>query len=232
MKIRINKFIASSGVVARRKADELIKNGAVWLNGKKASLGDIVDTETDHVIYHDREIVLEPDYIYYAVNKPKDVLSSVSDDRGRRVITDLVRSRVRLFPVGRLDYDSTGLILLTNDGELALKLTHPKFHLPKTYIVETNKLATPEQIEKLKGGVVIDAKRTHKAEITKLAGKNLRFTLYEGRKRQIKEMCKALGLMVVSLERVKIGPIELGSLKPGSYRALTPQEIESLKSAR
>ena len=164
--MRINKFISESGVASRRKADELIVNGSVLINGKKAKLGDDVDINNDHVVVEGKTISVIKKYDYYIMNKPKGYISSVKDDKGRKTVMDLLPPNIkRLFPVGRLDYDSEGLLILTNDGELTYKLTHPKNEIPKTYLVKTEKPVSNEDLIKLRSGVIIDGVRTKKSNI-------------------------------------------------------------------
>lgn len=230
MTMRINKYLSQSGVCSRRKADELILSKNVKINGRVAGVGDLVEEGVDNVEVNGNTIMLSDKNIYIALNKPLNVLSSVTDDRGRTTVCDLIDSKEKLFPVGRLDYNSTGLILLTNDGDLAQKITHPKYHLAKTYQVVVNKQIIMADLNKLHEGVVLEGKITAKADVKKTGGTTFDITLYQGLKRQIREMCKVLGYEVESIHRIKIGPVEIGKLKSGEYRNLTNKEVQKLKN--
>ncbi|MFA6007853.1 MAG: pseudouridine synthase [Candidatus Shapirobacteria bacterium] len=210
--MRLNKFLASTGVASRRGADKLIEQGLVSINGKVAKLGDKVSGQ-EKILVKDQTIKSAEAKEYIMLYKPVGIVSTASDEMGRQKVVDLVKSKNRLYPVGRLDIDSEGLILLTNDGDLALKLTHPKFHLEKEYEVSTDKN--------------IDIKRI-KTGINKIirANKNkMSLVMYEGKKRQIRMMCWEAGLRVRTLKRVRIGNLNLGDLEPGEWRNLTKQEI-------
>ncbi|MBQ9513459.1 MAG: rRNA pseudouridine synthase [Clostridia bacterium] len=231
--MRINKFISESGVASRRKADELIVNGSVLINGKKAKLGDDVDINNDHVVVEGKTISVIKKYDYYIMNKPKGYISSVKDDKGRKTVMDLLPPNIkRLFPVGRLDYDSEGLLILTNDGELTYKLTHPKNEIPKTYLVKTEKPVSNEDLIKLRSGVIIDGVRTKKSNIklieTTKAGSKLHITITEGRNRQVRKMFEAVNNCVDFLKRIKIGELTVSGLNRGEVRALTDFEINYL----
>ena len=172
--MRINKFLAESGVSSRRGADKLIEDGLVMINGKICSLGDDVE-EGDNVTVKGKKISLNKKYDYYIMNKPKGYITSVKDEKGRKTVMDLLPKNIkRLFPVGRLDYDSEGLLILTNDGDLTFKLTHPKNEVPKTYLVKTEKSITEEELSKLRSGVYIDGVKTKKCNI-KLIENNKEF---------------------------------------------------------
>ena len=233
--IRLNKYLAQLGVASRRQIDQITIGRRITINGRIAILGDKVDPENDTVVVDKKIISAQPQQlVYYALNKPKFILSTTSDDRGRQTVLKYVPKTPRVFPVGRLDFESTGLILLTNDGDLALKVTHPRYHLPKTYLVtvlgkvSTDKILQMEKGVKLDDGVTAPAKVS--VEPAKLNQTNFQITLYEGKKRQIRRMCAALHLHLLDLHRLSIGPVELGQLKPGDVRPLTPGEINRLKS--
>lgn len=231
--VRLNKYLASLGVASRRKVDDLTIAGRITINGKLAVPGDKVDPEIDKVIV-DKKIInpAPPKLVYYALNKPKYVLSTSRDDRGRDTVLNYVPPSPRVFPVGRLDYESTGLIILTNDGDLALRLTHPRYHLPKTYLVTVIGKISPEKIENLRRGVLLDDGLTApaKAEIMppQFDHPVLKITLFEGKKRQIRRMCAALKLHILDLHRLSIGPVELKKIAPGEFRELMFDEIKSL----
>lgn len=232
--MRLNKFIAASGITSRRKADQLIAAGEISLNGKVITeLGTEV-FENDIVTYKGQIINEEKSKIYLMLNKPPKYLSSVSDDRDRKTVIDLVKNTYseRLYPVGRLDYETEGLLILTNDGDITNKLTHPKHHIKKTYLVKTDKPITKEIVSNLENGVLIDDYMTKKAEL-KLDIKNnnqCEITIGEGRNRQVRKMFASQGLEVVYLKRLSMGDLKLGSLEIGKTRELTQKEISYLKS--
>ncbi len=231
--MRINKFIAESGVASRRVADNLIKEGAVKVNGKIAKLGDEIDEFNDHITVNGRPINKVKKYDYYIMNKPKGYICSVKDEKGRKTVMDLLPPTVkRLFPVGRLDYDTEGLLILTNDGDLTFKLTHPKNEIPKTYLVKTEKPVTIDDINKLKSGVVIDGVKTKKCNVKLIeslkTGSKLHITITEGKNRQVRKMIESIGNNVDFLKRIKIGDLMLTGLNRGEVRQLSPYEIDYL----
>jgi 23S rRNA pseudouridine2605 synthase len=233
---RLQKVLAHAGIASRRASEALIEQGRVTINGQTVTvLGTKVDPRRD-VVAVDGQQLPKPTQklIYLMLNKPRDVLTVASDNRGRRTVVDLVDVEERVYPVGRLDLRSEGLVLLTNDGELAEKLTHPRSHVEKEYLVlVTGRPTTPTLARWRRGSIEVEGKPTEKAvvERLKLEGDNtwLKIILTEGRKRQIREVAKALGHPVLRLERVRIGPIKLGHLKLGKWRRLSPAEVEQLK---
>lgn len=234
--VRLNRFLGLCGVTARRKADELIAEGRVRVNGEVVSeLGTQVDPETDVVTVAGRVVRLPQGFVYLVVNKPRGYLSSVSDDRGRRVVVDLIRIKERVYPVGRLDYDAEGLLLLTNDGELAHRLTHPRFGAERTYEVWLQASIGEQELEALKKGVVLSdgpAKPTRVKVLSDCAdGTLLQITLKEGRKREMKRMLERVGHRVRRLRRVSFANLCLGDLPEGEWCFLTEEEVESLKRA-
>ena len=231
--MRINKFLASSGVASRRGADELIKDGVVKINGKICSPGDEVDLSEDSVTVNGRPVNIVKKYDYYIMNKPKGYVCTVKDDKGRKTVMDLLPTNVkRLFPVGRLDYDTEGLLILTNDGDLTFKLTHPKNEVPKTYLVKTEKPVTDEDLAKLRSGVYIDGVKTKKCNVrlieTTKTGSKLHITITEGRNRQVRKMFEAVNNCVDFLKRIKIGDLTLSGLDRGEVRQLSAREIDYL----
>lgn len=233
MNIRLDKFLSNRGVASRRGVDIVLKRGWVRVNGVVVyEPGIRIDPEKDIVEIRGKKL-RQPCFEYYALNKPKGVISTALDEKGRESVVSLIRSKERLYPVGRLDKNTTGLILLTNDGELANKLTHPRYHVEKKYELIIDGLVTKKQIEKFKNGVDLEDGKTAPAHLKILSTneKNtiLQATLYEGRKRQIRRMCKTLGMRLVDLKRVQIGPLHIGKLKLGQYRKLTSKEIALLK---
>jgi 23S rRNA pseudouridine2605 synthase len=234
--VRLQKVIADSGLASRRKAEELIAQGRVTVNGQVVcELGTKVDPEKDHVKVDGRHLKPAPPQTFIMLNKPKNVVSTMSDPGGRSTIADLLPGvRMRVFPVGRLDFDSEGLMLLTNDGELAQRLLHPRHHVPKTYLIKVKGMLDGEDIEVLQKGVMLDDSCTGPA-IVKKVGKAienswLEVTIFEGRKHQVKRMLEAVGHPVLKLKRVRFGPIALGDLPTGHYRYLTDREANSLRA--
>ena len=231
--MRINKFIAESGVASRRQADKLIEDGVVKINGRIAKLGDEVEVGEDSVSVNGKLINVVKKYDYYMMNKPKGYVCTVKDDKGRKTVMDLLpNDQKRLFPVGRLDYDTEGLLILTNDGNLTFKLTHPRNEIPKTYVVKTEKPVLDKDLVALRSGVVIDGVRTKKCNVKLIEstkdGSKLHITITEGRNRQIRKMIEAVNNNVDFLKRIKIGDLTLTCLNRGEIRALTPLEIDYL----
>lgn len=233
---RLQKVLAHAGVASRRASETLIEQGRVTVNGETVTvLGFKVDPRRDVIAVDGRRLPRPSEKsVYLILNKPRDVLTAASDDRGRRTVVDLVEVEERVYPVGRLDLRSEGLVLLTNDGELAEKITHPRSHLEKEYqVLVGGRPTTATLIRWRRGEVEIEGRPTAPAfvERLKLEGDNtwLKIILTEGRKRQIRDVAKALGHPVKRLERVRIGPIKLGHLKPGKWRHLNPVEVEQLK---
>ena len=231
--MRINKFLAYSGVSSRRGADQLINDGVVKINGKICSLGDEVDISSDSVTVNGKLVNVVRKYEYYIMNKPKGYVCTVKDDKGRKTVMDLLPSNdKRLFPVGRLDYDTEGLLIMTNDGDLTFKLTHPKNEVPKTYLVKTEKPISNDDLIKLRSGVFIDGVKTKKCNVklleTTKEGSRLYVTITEGRNRQIRKMFEAVNNNVDFLKRIKIGELTLTGLNRGEVRKLSPKEIDYL----
>jgi pseudouridine synthase len=232
MQMRIHKYLAHSSVASRRHAEEMVAEGKVKINGHLAKIGDIVDSEHDKITVDGKTAELETQEIYYLVHKPRGVVSAVSDPDGRRTVTSLVPGGSRLYPVGRLDYDSEGLMLLTNDGELAFRLTHPKFEVNKTYRVLVKGVMNEKSVGYLEQGVTVDGVKTAPAEVSIVEAQSnntwIDITIHEGRNRQIRKMCEAVGYPVMRLIRTKFGPWELGDLPSGQYRALTPADVAKI----
>lgn len=222
--MRIHKFLSQAGYASRRHAEDLVRAGKVTINGKVAVIGQSVDETKDVVVAQGKEVKLQLEKVYYLVNKPRYVISSVTDPEGRKTVTSLVPFKGHLFPVGRLDFMSEGLMLLTNDGELANKLTHPKYEVEKTYHVQVKGNLTEAKKSRLEKGVVIDGSRTAPAVIENVLPEAERtwfdITIHEGRNRQIRKMCEVVDLPVMRLIRTHLGPYGLGELKPGEYRAI------------
>ena len=232
--IRLNSYIAKCGVASRRKADELIKNGLVFVNGKKVcDMGHKV-TSKDNVLVNGMCIKRNDEKVYILLNKPVGVISSSKDQFERQTVMDIIGDvGTRLHTVGRLDYDTSGIIILTNDGDLTYKLTHPKYHIQKTYLVKVAGILTKEDLAMLRNGIVIDNNYKTapcKVKILKVnkCTTNVEITIYEGKNRQIRKMFAKLGHEVQKLKRIRIGHIEIGNLKEGRWRDLGKNDIEKL----
>ena len=232
--MRINKFLADKGVASRRHADEMIEAGRVQINGKTATLG--ANVEEDDEVFVDGKLIdcAEKQQEYYIMNKPKGVICSVSDDRGRKTVMDFLPKGVgRLFPVGRLDYDTEGLLILTNDGDLSYRLTHPKSEIAKTYLVRVEGTLTEKDLNPIRSGVELDGILTKKCKAhiveTNKAYTKVHITITEGRNRQVRRMFEAIGRTVAFLKRVSIGNLKLTGLDRGEVRKLTENEILYLK---
>ena len=229
--IRLQKFFTDSGVLSRRAAEAEITAGRVKVNGKIAQLGDKIDPEQDIVEYGGKRIMPRADkpHRYIMLNKPRGYVTTLQDEKGRKTVTELVASEnTRLYPVGRLDMDSEGLLLLTDDGEFANHLTHPRHEIPKIYHVSLSPNPTKEQLSALSAPMEIDGYKLLPVKVRKLAPDVLEMTLHEGRNRQIRKMCEAVGLKVVELRRVAIGKLRIGTLPLGEWRELTADEVRYL----
>jgi len=233
--MRLNQFLAKAGVASRRKADLLIEAGKVRVNGKKVeTLGYIIDEKIDKVEVDGREAKIGQNLIYILLNKPKGYLSTAIDPFGRPIVLDLLPEvKERIFPVGRLDLDSEGVLLLTNDGDLAYTLTHPKFEIEKVYQVKVKGEVSPNNIEKLNKGVILEEGIKANAQVKVIQIKKeiteLEVTLKEGRKREIKRIFSALGHKVVELVRKRFATLTCKGLKSGEWRYLSKEEIDGLK---
>lgn len=234
MEERVQKILARAGYGSRRSCEELIRAGRVRINGQVATLGSKADASRDHITLDGTEILKAEAPQYYALHKPRGIISSVSDPVNRRTVRDLLPVSGTLYPIGRLDEDSEGLVIMTNDGELANRLTHPKFGHEKEYKVLVARQPDEQQLEAIRHGIVLDdGYRTAPAYATMESafgkGAWLKIILKEGRKRQIREMGDRIGLPVVRILRVRIGALKIGSLKPGEWRPLKADEVRSLK---
>ena len=232
--MRINKYLSECGIASRRASDDLIREGRVFINGKAAALGDYVG-EKDEVTLDGTPVTRSVSHRYFVMNKPKGYVCTVEDDRGRKTVMQLLPPDAgRVYPVGRLDYDSEGLLLLTDDGELTFRLTHPKNEIPKTYLVRIEGSIGEQQLNKLRSGVVLDGKLTKRCKIkvveTDKEYTKLHVTITEGRNRQVRRMFETVGKEVVFLKRIRVGELSLGSLDRGKVRKLTPEEIFYLKN--
>ena len=229
---RLNKYLADCGVGSRRECDKLIADGCVKINGKIASLGANVE-ENDSVSVNGRRVTPKTKNYYIMLHKPKGCVTTVKDDLGRKTVMDFVDIKARLFPVGRLDYDTEGLLILTNDGDVAGKLTHPKNNVEKVYVARLSGSLTEAERQTLERGVEIDGRKTMPAKVKILAKDEhhtrVEVTITEGRNRQVKKMFESVGKEVEFLKRVAEGELRLGGLQRGKYRFLNDREIEYLK---
>lgn len=230
--VRLQKFMAECGVASRRKSEELIELGKVKVNGHIAHIGDKVNPKKDIVTVRGKRINKVDKLYYVALNKPRGYVTTVSDELGRKTVMDLVDIDARLYPVGRLDKDSEGLLILTNDGSFANALMHPKHNYAKVYRVTVRPSVNDEILDKLRNGVEIDGRKTSPCDVNVITEEEgrvvLEFILREGRNRQIRKMCEAVELEVARLKRVSIGPIKLGMLQTGKYKLLNENEAKKL----
>ncbi len=228
---RLQKVLARAGLGSRRSAEELIEAGHVTVNSRVATLGDRVDPGRDRVEVDGVPVGIRPGLVYYLLNKPAGVLSTARDTHGRPTVVDLVPAEPRVFPVGRLDRDTEGLLVLTNDGELAQRLTHPSFGVDKEYLVEVAGVPSRGALRRLREGVELADGPTAPASVSQPAPNLLRLGIHEGRNRQVRRMCEAVGHPVRRLVRVRIGPLADRDLPPGRWRALQPGEVRALARA-
>lgn len=231
--MRVNKYLAASGIASRRESDKLIQDGRVTVNGKVICLGTEIN-ESDQVCVGGKPINIKKNE-YYILNKPKGYICSVSDEKGRKTVLDLMPQNAgRIYPVGRLDYDSEGLIILTTDGELAQHLTHPSNNVPKTYLVKVEGRLTETDLNPIRSGIEIDGYVTKKCKAhiveTNKEYTKVHITLFEGKNREIRKMFAAIGKEITLLKRIKIGELTLKGLNRGEYRKLSKQEVEYLMS--
>jgi 23S rRNA pseudouridine2605 synthase len=231
---KLQKILSEMGVASRRQAEELIREGRITVNGRGARIGDRADPLRDHIKVDSRRVVLPASKVYLLVNKPKNMVTTIDDPKGRPTVIDLVKSKFsRLFPVGRLDFDAEGFLLLTNDGDLAYRLSHPSFEVPRTYRVKVKGKPSAEEIRRLSRGVLLRDGPTAPCRISLLRETDenswAEMTLHEGRNWQIKRMWEKMGYSVLKLKRVSFGGLSLGRIKPGEYRPLRPAEVEKLK---
>lgn len=233
---RLQKVIAQSGITSRRKAEELIKNGKVKVNGKIATIGmNVSSNDTIEVM---GKVISKEDKVYYLLNKPRGVVCSVTDDKNRKTVVDLINSDKRIYPVGRLDYDTTGVLILTNDGNLASILMHPKNKIERSYYVRVEGKVIGDDIHKLERGVLIDGviRRPDRVKLRKYDSSSnssyLTITLHEGRNHEVKKMFLAVNHPVMKLKRERFAFLDVNSLKSGEYRKLHPKEVAKLYSLK
>lgn len=229
--LRINKYIAERTTYSRRKADELVTQGRVFINNRQITTpGELINPDSDQVRI-DKTILSRPEKLYFALNKPRGYVTTLKDESNRQIITDLLPKNFHLKPVGRLDKESEGLIFLSNDGEFIYKFTHPKFQCEKEYSVKTEGQISQEKIKRIEQGVMLEGRKTAPAKVRNLktnsSETSLQIIIHEGRNRQIRKMFALIGHPVKYLQRIRIGQVKLGDLKPGKYRRLTKKEIDA-----
>ena len=232
--MRINRYLAEAGVASRRACDKLIDEGKVTVNGKRAQVGMEVDF-SDHVAVEGRAVRPVEKNVYYLMNKPKGYVTTVKDDKGRKTVMDLLPKKAeRVYPVGRLDYDTEGLLIITNDGDLANRLTHPTNEIPKTYIAKIEGHVKEDDLAKLRSGVIIDGVKTKRCSVRIVEedkeSTKISVTITEGRNRQVRKMFEAVGHNVVFLKRTKIGDLSISGLNRGEVRTLSQKEVFYLKN--
>ncbi len=237
-KVRIQKLIAQSGLCSRRKAEEYIESGRVLINGRKCTLGDKAIPDKDIITVDGVRIgaVRKRRLYYIMMHKPRGYVTTMKDERGRKCVTDLLGSGYEgVYPVGRLDKNSEGMLLFTNDGDFANEIMHPSHHISKTYRVTVRPDINDDQLVKLASGVELDGRMTAECSVVVLDKQPgrvvLQMTIHEGRNRQIRRMCEAVGLEVARLKRTAVGPVKLGMLKPGEFRELKPDELRAIRTA-
>ena len=227
--VRLQKVLAVRGFGSRRIVEDMIEDGRVSVNGQVAVLGRRVDVESDAVEVDGVRVGVAPDLIYYLLNKPKGVVTTAADTHDREIVTELVPDEPRVYPVGRLDLDTEGLLLITNDGDLTHRLTHPSFGIEKEYLVEVDKPVRRGDLRRLREGVELDDGMTAPAKAQQVAPSVIKLTIHEGRNRQIRRMCSALGFTVTRLVRIRIGALADRNMAPGEWRELTLDEIRRLE---
>jgi 23S rRNA pseudouridine2605 synthase len=227
---RLQKVLARAGLASRRASEELVAEGRVRVNGEVAELGRRIDPDADEVTVDGVPVPVAPGLVHYLLNKPPGVVTTASDPQGRPVVVALVPAEPRVFPVGRLDADTEGLLVLTNDGGFAHRLTHPSFGVDKEYLAEVEGTPSRAALRTLREGVDLEDGRTAPARVTLVSPGVLRLVISEGRNRQVRRMCEAVGHPVRRLVRTRIGPVADRRLPPGSWRRLTPGEVRSLET--
>lgn len=234
MEVRLQKFLANAGIASRRASEKLITDGKIKINGKVVKeLGSKIDPTKDKIEYNNKVVNIEDKNVYYMLNKPIKCVTTASDEKGRKTILDIVKVNYRVFPIGRLDYMTSGLLILTNDGDLTYKLTHPKHDIDKKYIITITPKTTNDKINILTRGADLGIYKIAPCKIKLLEESNHRQTyeviIHEGKNRQIRRMFEHIGVNVVNLKRVAIGDLKLSGLKQGEYRKLSKDEIKYLK---
>jgi pseudouridine synthase len=231
--IRINRYLSMCGIASRRKADDMIRQGLVEVNGEvPTDPGFSVHPTRDRIVVNGQQVVRTHEYLYLVLNKPKDAITTLRDERGRATVMQHISARRRIYPVGRLDRNTTGVLLFTNDGEFANRLMHPRFGIPKTYIVTCKETVAREHLVALSRGVVLDDGKTAPAKVGAIGGSKGRqviITIREGRNRQVRRMFESFGYEVGKLDRVAYGPVTIDGLPRGASRPLTQRELRTLR---
>lgn len=231
--VRLNRYLSMCGVSSRRKADEMITSGKVQVNGEPATeLGTKIHPKRDKVVVNGKQIVQVHDYLYLVMNKPKDTITTMSDERGRTTVMSLLHAKQRVYPIGRLDRNTTGVLLFTNDGEFANRLMHPKFEIPKSYLVVCETVVKQEHLDQLRKGIKLEDGVTASAEVHIIPGgrgKQIGITIHEGRNRQVRRMFETLEYEVTKLDRVAYGPVTHEGIARGGTRSLTRKEVRELR---
>lgn len=231
--VRLQKMLADCGIASRRKAEEMIAAGDVRVNGAVAKIGDKVDVKKDQVTVKGKPVESHVHEVYIMLHKPRGFITTMSDEMDRKCVAELIKEiPERIYPVGRLDRDSEGLLLMTNDGAFANAMTHPSKHVSKTYRVTVRPSITEDQLTQMAVGIEIEGRKTAPADVRVISQEQgrvvLEMVLHEGRNREIRKMCEALGLEVARLKRIAVGPVRLGMLQPGKWRELTSEEVKRL----
>jgi 23S rRNA pseudouridine2605 synthase len=230
--IRLNKYLANLGICSRRNVESFLKEHTVTVNGQKVTEPGIrINTKNDTILLNGNKIK-KPNFVYYLLNKPKGVVSTTSDEYGRKNVISLIPTNERIYPIGRLDKDTSGLLLLTNDGNLTNHLIHPRYHVDKIYRLTIRGQANDAQLKALRNGVLLEDGITSPAKVSVLkigTTSEIEMTIHEGKNRQIRRMCETVGIYLLELQRIKFGPISLGKIKEGEHRLLTENEIGLLK---
>ncbi len=229
--VRLQKLLARAGIASRRVVEDMIADGRVSVNGTVAQLGDRADPDVDAIEIDGTLVGVRPDTVWYLLNKPAGVVTTASDPEGRPIVVDLVPEEPRVFPVGRLDADTEGLLLLTNDGDVTHRLTHPSYGVEKEYLAHVEGEPARGALRRLREGVELDDGMTSPAKASTVAPDVVKLVIHEGRNRQVRRMCEAVGHPVRRLVRVRIGPITDTSLSPGEWRPLTQAEVRDLERA-
>lgn len=231
--VRLNRYLSMCGISSRRKADEMITSGKVEVNGKVATeLGTKIHPGRDRVFFNGKQVVQVHDPLYLVMNKPKDTITTMSDERGRTTVMSLLHSKQRVYPIGRLDRNTTGVLLFTNDGEFANRLMHPKFEITKSYVVVCDTVVKLEHVDQLRKGLRLEDGKTAPAEVHIIPGgrgKQIGITIHEGRNRQVRRMFESLEYEVTKLDRIAYGPVTREGLARGGTRSLTRKEVRELK---
>lgn len=228
---KLHKVLARAGYGSRRSCELIIEQGRVLVNGVTAQVGLRVDVERDEVVVDGKIVGVHPELVYFLLNKPAGFISSVADPQGRPTVVDLVPNDTRVYPIGRLDLDSEGLLILTNDGDLTNLVAHPTHGVEKEYLVNVDRQITDRNLNRLRHGILLEDGITAPARVTKLSETLIRISIHEGRNRQVRRMCEELGYKVLRLVRIRIGPIRDSNLRQGEWRVLEPEEIIALRNA-